>query len=178
MSISRVSKARRLFVLAGCIFLASLSRPAVSSPNAPTDAEAARFLEQSTFGPTNDLIAHVKSIGFEQFINEQFLAASTGYPDRPLYPTTAPADCPSGSTCRRDNYTLYPVQNQFFVNALYGNDQLRQRVAFALHQILVVSGTEVAMTGRMTPYLQLLHRDAFGNFRTLLYDVTLNPAMG
>src|SRR5262249_4400867 len=65
-----------------------------------------------------------------------------------------------------------------FVNALYGEDQLRQRVAFALHQILVVSGVDISLPGWMAPYLQLLHRSAFGNFRQLLYDLTLNPAMG
>ena len=43
---------------------------------------------------------------------------------------------------------MYPLQNRFFVNALYGEDQLRQRVAFALHQIIVVSGAEIRQTKR------------------------------
>jgi len=161
-------------ILAMLIFF----QPGLASASAPTDAEAARFLDQATFGPAPDLIAHVKAVGFDQFLNEQFTAPMTGYPDRIQYPSTAPVDCPSGSDCRRDNYTLYPLQNQFFVNALYGGDQLRQRVAFALHQIFVVSGSEVSMSGRMTPYLQALHRNAFGNYRQLLYEITLNPAMG
>ena len=73
---------------------------------------------------------------------------------------------------------MYPLQNRFFVNALYGEDQLRQRVAFALHQIIVVSGVEVTQPSWMAPYLQILDRNAFGNYRQLLYDITLNPAMG
>ena len=64
------------------------------------------------------------------------------------------------------------------MNALYGPDQLRQRVAFALHQILVVSGVEITQPSWMTPYLQLLDRNAFGNYRDLLYEISLNPAMG
>src|SRR4030095_514237 len=97
----------------------------------------------------------------------------------PLYPATRDdATCPSTSTCPRDNYSMYPIQNRFFLNALYGPDQLRQRVAFALHQIIVVSGIDVTLPSWMTPYLQILDRSAFGNYRQLLYDITLNAAMG
>src|SRR6185295_12217180 len=61
----------------------------------------------------------------------------------------------------------------------YGNDQLRQRVAFALHQILVVSAaSEVNRPSWMTIYLQALDRNAFGNYRALLQEITLTPAMG
>jgi uncharacterized protein (DUF1800 family) len=73
---------------------------------------------------------------------------------------------------------MYLLQNKFFTNALYGEDQLRQRVAFALHQIIVVSGVEVTLPSYVAPYLQLLDRHAFGSYRDLLYDITLNPAMG
>ena len=145
-----------------------------------TAQQAARFLERSTWGPTPDLIEHVQRVGFRKFLEEQFAAPISGYPTLPLVPSTPAADCPANSICRRDNYTLYPVQTQFFTNALYGQDQLRQRVAFALHQILVVSGVDIGQgyPSRFTPYLQVLENDAFGNFRTLLYDITLNAAMG
>ena len=63
-------------------------------------------------------------------------------------------------------------------NALYGQDQLRQRVAFALGQILVVSAVDVRLPSWMRGYQQLLYRSAFSNFRQLLDDMTLNPAMG
>jgi uncharacterized protein (DUF1800 family) len=51
-------------------------------------------------------------------------------------------------------------------------------VAFALHQIFVVSGTDVNLPSWMSPYLQTLDRNAFGNYRQLLQEVTLNPGMG
>ena len=70
------------------------------------------------------------------------------------------------------------MQNRFFVNALYGEDQLRQRVAFALHQIIVVSGVDITQPSWMTPYLQILDRNAFGSYRQLLQEISLNPAMG
>jgi uncharacterized protein (DUF1800 family) len=147
--------------------------------DAPSRADTVRFLEQATWGPTAALVEHVREVGFDAFLEEQFQAPISSYPTLPLFPTTRDtATCPNGSTCQRDNYTMYPLQNRFFENALYGQDQLRQRVAFALHQIIVVSGVEVTQPSWMAPYLQLLDRHAFGNFRDLLYDITINPAMG
>jgi uncharacterized protein (DUF1800 family) len=138
--------------------------------------DAARFLDQATFGPNTSLIAHVQAIGFAGFLDEQFALPASGYPNLPLQPTTVPATCTG--TCVRDNYSMYPLQVRFFQNALGGQDQLRQRVAFALQQILVASGLTIAQPSWMAPYLQTFDKDAFGNFRQLLQDITLNPAMG
>jgi uncharacterized protein (DUF1800 family) len=159
-----------------------------------SDADAVRFLEQATWGPTAADIAHVKSVGFMAYLNEQFNAPVTNsakgsnYPDLPFplddqataCPTSNPLDPNYNQTvCNRDNFSMYPLQRTFYSNALYGPDQLRQRVAFALHQILVVSGaSEVNRPSWVTVYLQALDRGAFGNYRTLLQDVTLSPAMG
>jgi uncharacterized protein (DUF1800 family) len=155
------------------------STPPPAQPPQLTSADVVRFLEQATFGPTPDLIDHVQRVGFESFLNEQFAAPMSSYPTLPLFPTTRDnVTCPAGSTCQRDNYTMYLLQNRFFVNARYGEDQLRQRVAFALHQILVVSGVEVTQPSWMAPYLQMLDRNAFGNYRQLLYELSINPAMG
>jgi hypothetical protein len=139
-------------------------------------ADAARFLEYSTWGPNAEFIAHLQDVGYERFLREQFEAPLSSYPVLPLYPNTAPLDC--DAVCRRDNYTHYPLQTRFYVNALYGPDQLRQRVAFALHQILVVSGADITHPSRMSPYLRILDRNAFGSYRTLLEEITLNAAMG
>ena len=139
-------------------------------------ADTVRFLEQSTFGPTPDLIAHVRQVGFDAFLAEQLAAPMTDYPDLPFWPQTRPTSCTGD--CQRDNYTYYQLQRHFFTNALYGQDQLRQRVAFALGQILVTSQTDIPLPSWMRGYQQLLYRSAFGNFRQLLYDVTLNPTMG
>ena len=142
----------------------------------PSRADTVRFLEQSTFGPTSELVAHVQDIGFEAFFNEQFTAPMSDYPELEFWPQRRPPSCTG--TCQTDNYTLYLLQRHFFSNALYGQDQLRQRVAFALGQILVVSAVDVRLPSWKRGYQQLLYRSAFGNFRQLLSDMTLNPAMG
>lgn len=165
-----------------------------SFTGAASDADAVRFLEQTTWGPTAADIAHVKSVGFLAYLNEQFNAPVTNpakgsnYPDlvfpnndqATACPTSSPGDPNyNQSVCNRDNFSMYPLQRTFYTNALYGPDQLRQRVAFALHQILVVSGaSEVNRASWMTVYLQTLDRGAFGNYRTLLQEATLTPAMG
>jgi len=159
-----------------------------------SDADAVRFLEQATWGPTAADIAHVKLVGFRAYLDEQFAAPVTNaakgsnYPDLvfPLddqsvaCPTTNASDPNYNQTvCNRDNFSVYPLQRTFYTNALYGPDQLRQRVAFALHQILVISAnSEVNRPSWMTIYLQALDRNAFGNYRTLLEEITLTPAMG
>src|SRR5262249_4626447 len=78
------------------------------------------------------------------------------------------------------NNTLSPEQPRLCPNTCYGQDQLRHRVAFALQQIFVVPGVDIGQEypSRFTPYLQVLDSDAFENFRKLLYDITLNAAMG
>jgi len=142
--------------------------------------DTVRFLEQSTFGPTYELISHVQQIGFEAFLDEQAAAPMSAYPELAFWPQTRPTTCTNvaPSTCQRDNYSLYLLQQHFFANALYGQDQLRQRVAFALGQILVTSAVDVPLPSWMRGYQQLIYSEAFGNFRRLLYDVTRNPAMG
>ena len=98
-------------------------------------------------------------------------------PNPPLEPDNIPTTCTG--TCVRDKYSMYPLQNWFFREALYGEDQqLRRRTSWALHQIFVVSGRQAIQPSRMAPYIQILDRHAFGNFRDLLKEMTLNPAMG
>jgi uncharacterized protein (DUF1800 family) len=143
-----------------------------------TTPDVLRFLDQATFGPTPLQSDAVRAQGLSEWIEEQFRAPETGYPLLPPEPGTAPAGCDYNTVCYRDRYTLTPLQNRFFTNALYGNDQLRQKVAWALHKILVVSGSDFPMPSRFSPYLRVLHRNAFGNVRTLLHEITLNPAMG
>jgi len=177
----RVKLGLTLLFLAGCVIGwvgPSHSRPLPAS-TPPTVEDTLRFLEHSTWGAwglDGGFFWRAHNAGFEQFLEEQFNAPMSSYPTLPLYPQTRPEDCTG--TCQRDNYTMYLLQNRFFTNALYGEDQLRQRVAFALHQILVVSAAEIRLPSWMAPYLQILDRNAFGNYRQLLYEITLNPAMG
>jgi uncharacterized protein (DUF1800 family) len=125
-----------------------------------TAPAAVRFLEQSTFGPTNALIAQVQASGFTSFLTSQFAATASTYPD--------PASTVTSIT---------PTAQIFFTNAMNNPDQLRQRVAFALSQIFVTSNVTVAPQG-MAPYMRTLSTDAFTNYRTIMQDVTLTPAMG
>jgi uncharacterized protein (DUF1800 family) len=150
-----------------------------------SQADAARMLDQSSFGATAQDIAHLQSVGFDAYLNEQFATAPAGYSGFAYVTHSAPTTCQNDGTatsaaslCARDNYSLFQVQRRFFQNALSGTDQLRQRVAFALSQIFVVSGTEIYEAYGMAAYQNMLLRDAFGNFRDLLNDVTLSPVMG
>jgi len=153
--------------------------PAISSSSSTRyPPDIVRLLDQATFGPSPELVDHVVNLGQDAFLSEQLSAPLTPYPELPPMPSTRPDTCTG--TCQRDNYTMYPLQTHFFTNALAGSDQLRQRVAFALGQIFVVSAlnSKVTLSSWMGPYQQLLYKDALGNFRHLLSDVTLNPAMG
>lgn len=175
------------FTLAACSDPSSVNGFSVApTPIVVSQSAATRMLEQSSFGATAQDVAHLQSVGVDAFLNEQFAAAPTGYSGFTYVDHTAPTSCqydataPAGpaSLCARDNYTLFQVQRRFFRNALSGSDQLRQRVAFALSQIFVVSGTKINEAYGMAAYQNMLLRDAFGNFRDLLNDVTLSPVMG
>lgn len=131
-------------------------------------------------GPTEALIAHVSEVGFPRYLEAQLAATPSEYPDLPEMPRNQQVGCPEGSpaNCVRDNYSMYPLQVRFFQNALNGDDQLRQRVALALHELLVVSGVKLRQPSIVGPYLNMLQRNALGSYRTLLSDLTLSPAMG
>ncbi|MEP6995121.1 MAG: DUF1800 family protein [Acidobacteriota bacterium] len=143
-------------------------------------AEGIRFLEQASWGPNDGDIGTVLSLGYLSWMGSQFSLPPSDYPTFLLWPDPAPAapvDCTVG-VCHRDNYTLYPIQTRFFMNAMYNPDQLRQRVAWALHKLVVVSGTVATKPSEIGPYLNLVNQNAFGNYRDILYNVTLTPVMG
>ncbi len=139
-----------------------------------------RFLEQATFGPTDELDQRVRRIGLRTWLAEQFEAnypaSDNPYPELELKPTNIPMDC--DRICRRDYYTMYPVQNWFFKQAFYGDAQLKHRVAWSLNQIWVVSGEETQQASHIIEYHKILSKHAFGNYRNLMEEMTLNPAMG
>jgi uncharacterized protein (DUF1800 family) len=149
-----------------------------------------RFLEQATFGPNAALDMRIRRIGLRTWLAEQFEipypSASNPYPNLPLKPTNAPADCDGDQTtvpdvpvtCFRDTYTMYPIQTWFYREAFYGEPQLRHRVTWALNQIWVISGVSTQQSSHMIAYHQAVSRNAFGNWRQLMSDMTLNPAMG
>ena len=191
---ARTSKSRTAIHIGWAAVFCLAAGPAPSQPYKSVDglpfyhvqplysarADVNRFLEQATFGPSEALIAHVQAVGLDGYLQEQFAAPASTYPSLPEQPASASAGCPTGAppACLRDKYTMFPLQVQFFKNALSGEDQLRQRVALALHQILVVSGVKVRQPSEVSPYLNMLQQDAFANYRQILYDLTLNSAMG
>jgi uncharacterized protein (DUF1800 family) len=145
----------------------SASSPLLAPAPPPTDvsvvsdAAAVRFLEQAAFGADYYSYWRVKNLGFSKWIDEQLSEPRSAYPDP-------------------DNISLSmaPVQARFFTNAVHGRDQLRQRVALALHEIWVVSALEENRPEQMIPYLQIFSDLAFDNYRSIMRKVTLNPAMG
>jgi uncharacterized protein (DUF1800 family) len=80
--------------------------------------------------------------------------------------------------CWRDWYSSEPLKWDFFRQTVEGQDQLRQRMAWALQQILVVSERSINGTYGLRDYFQTIRNNAFGNYRTLLKEVTLHPVMG
>lgn len=152
------------------------------------DADAARFLTQATFGPTAAAIAHLRLVGYEGWLNEQFAAPAS---------TEAPyLDWVAGLTCDGGNQYCNSVTDDtrleaWTINALatadpsradlVPTDQLRQRVAYALSQIFVVSslnGTLRYEPWGLASYYDMLAANALGNYRTLLEQATTHPAMG
>jgi len=125
-----------------------------------------RLLDQASWGPTIADIAHVQKVGFEGWINEQFAAPLTQIP---LPPVTLPTYCSTSVAC---------AQQSFFQDALVGPDQLRQRVAFALSQIFVISAVEIPRGDALASYFNMLAQDAFTNYLTIMKDVTLSGGMG
>jgi uncharacterized protein (DUF1800 family) len=148
-----------------------------------TVGDAVRFLEQSTFGPTEATVQEVMQKGPALALEEQFAKPMSGYGTFTDIDPDPRKGCPDGALptpeiCYRENYTVQPLQRRFFANAVAGQDQLRQRVAFALSQLVVISGAELETMHGIGYYQQLLMNFAFGNFRDILYEVTLSPAMG
>jgi uncharacterized protein (DUF1800 family) len=171
--------AQALGLSANTSFSFQLSNPDPGGANSNTVTVAAtsltpanvtansRLLDQASWGPTLADIAHVQSIGLQGWIDEQFAALQTQIP---LPPPTLPVSC--------NNSSVACVQQSFFQNALRSPDQLRQRVAFALSQIFVISAVEIPRGDAMASYFNMLSRDAFGNYLTIMKDVTLSPGMG
>jgi uncharacterized protein (DUF1800 family) len=150
--------------------------------------DASRFLAQATFGATDADIHHLSMIGYQAWLNEQVNIPLT--PQEPGVeqalivnnPPCATSDvkCNAALFVQNNQNDVY-VQDSFWQQALAGNDQLRQRVKYALTELFVVSSASSSvqnMPRGQANYYDVLGADAFGNFRQLLEDVTLNPMMG
>ncbi len=136
-----------------------------------TDADAARLLTQSTFGAKAADITSVKSLGLNGWLTAEFA--------KPVSPTLPYIDANwvNDGTMQNPRWAYA----SWWKNAVQADDQLRQRVAYAMSQILVVSTNSSGLTNTPVPigaYYDTLLNGVFGNFRKLLEDITLNPGMG
>ena len=124
-----------------------------------SSAGARRLLEQGAFGPTPSEAAHVQSIGAQAWLHEQFAL-------------------PQISNYNTITGSQGGMPAHFLNNAVSNADQLRQRVAFALSQIFVTSIQKLIWNDNMVRFQNMLLSDAFSNYRQIMADVTLSPAMG
>lgn len=156
--------------LAGCGGSSGGDAPPPPSPDVISKAEAFQFLNQASFGATEAEAQRVIDMGFAAWINEQL--------QRP-----PSLQLPYLKSLPRPPF-LFELQDDrvdiWFRNVVNGDDQLRQRVAFALSEIMVVSqvGALIDHTYSLADYYDVLARNAFGNYRDLIEEVTLHPAMG
>ena len=134
--------------------------------------DAARLLTQATWGPTYAEITALANSPMPQadsWVTQQFAEPRANHID------WINAKAALGNVSTSDTY------ESFWTQALTRNDQLRQRVAYALSQIMVISDQKDSLVNSpwaIAGYYDVLNRNAFGNFRTLLEDVTKNPGMG
>jgi uncharacterized protein (DUF1800 family) len=155
-------------------FTAPSAPPSVDLTNV-TPNTVSRFLTQATFGTTQADIAAIQSQGYLAWIASQMALPVTSHlsatrADAAIFPNTG----------------QYPInqnnrQAAWWKITTSAPDQLRQRVAFALSEIFVVSDAASSLAQQpeaLANYYDMLARDAFGNFRQLLQDVTLSPVMG
>jgi uncharacterized protein (DUF1800 family) len=157
--------------------------PFKGSPNYINAKDAVRFLVQTTFGPTAKDVDRVVSIGKVAWLEEQFTKPQTKHLvllDKRFEQIGLVVEPVKDDN---DEGYLRDLQRSdiWWEVALWGDDQLRQRVAYSLSQILVISNVSDVLyndTRGIANYQDILAAHAFGNYRDLLKAVTLNPMMG
>lgn len=160
-----------------------------------TELEAARFLQRATFGATEESVAELMNMGYSRWIDKQLnmpyvkkimdkhpvsgVLRNRGLAEIPEfemgpYQTLYLQDIGKPSSER----SLIQLNQIWLYKAINDPDQLKQRIAFALSQIMVASGVEKLQADAGMRYLDLMLKNSNGHFRQLLEDVTLNPLMG
>ncbi len=124
-------------------------------------ANAVRFLEMITWGPTPQSVVDLQTMGMNAWLAAQFAMPASAWPD---------PDTTTEGVAR--------LQTAFFNIAINGSDQLRQRASFALAQILVASAVKNTAFEQMVGYQRLMANYAFGTYQDLLAAITLDPSMG
>ena len=148
-------------------------------PPAPViidQADAVRLLYQSTFGPRVEDVQHLMDVGVGTWLDDQLTATPSGYVE--TWASIAEVFNDIDGINGANGIEL--SHQTFMVHALYSPDQLRHRMTYALSQLFVIS-TEFDFShhDQLTlGYVDVLYENAFGNYRDLLKQVTLHPAMG
>lgn len=162
-----------LIVLTALLASCGIQTETTSDVAQPTATQASRILSQGTFGATIEEINRIQTIGTGAWFNDQFSKPQTmhfGFVNQAL------STLPANTTVDESSFT-----QSFWKQAITGDDQLRQRVTFALSQIFVISSqndTLVTMPRGVASYYDMLGAHAFGNYRELLEAVTRHPMMG
>ena len=155
--------------------LAARPLPRPASPPAarhPTLAEASRFLQQASFGPRADEIEALTRSDFTHWLDSQFKTRQTQFLND-IEPEQQKLE-------KGKNLNQNLFFRTFWKHAATAPDQLRQRLAFSLSEIFVISFEgmlDVKIRG-VASYWDMLARNAFGDFRTLLEEVSRHPMMG
>nr|WP_298929152.1 DUF1800 domain-containing protein [uncultured Erythrobacter sp.] len=148
--------------------------PTVLKPQ--DDAQASRFLQQASFASSTGAIQQLRDEGYEPWLDRQMNASNS---------QTARQFFSSRNYDRNDSNNHYDSRTtgdrMIWAQMLTGGSSVRKRIALAMSEFFVVSFNSVAITWRspaIGEYWDILNRNAFGNFRDLMEDITLNPAMG
>ncbi len=162
--------------------------PAPPPPPAPalSQRSAVRLADQASFGATEALLSDMRSKGAAPWVQSQLALNTSRYTSGEgdavhtdmqsvFFCDRAPY---AGPNCWRDWFSATPLVWDFYRNAVSQPDQLRQRVAFALQQIVVVNNLEVSGTYGFRNFNNTLLDNAFGNYRQVLRKVALSPVMG
>jgi uncharacterized protein (DUF1800 family) len=180
---AKISAATLPLVLAACGGGGGASpAPAPSPSQGPkvvkpqNDADAARFLLQAQFSASDDEITALKSQGYEPWLNAQMDKASSGT-------GTSWLSARGFDKVTKEGYynNYYPGIRMIWQQMLGTNDPVRKRISFALSEFFVVGFYGLDFSWRsqgIAHYWDQLNTNAFGSFRKLLEDITLNAAMG
>ncbi|WP_395692679.1 DUF1800 family protein [Piscinibacter sp.] len=142
-------------------------------------AEAARFLTQASFGPTAAEVDRVMALGYRGWIDDQLARPASS--NRAFWETQDAAVKAADPTNTSATIGQDGVYNAFWRHAVSGDDQLRQRMAYALSQIFVISlqdGNVGNEPRAVAHYLDMLGDKGLANYRELIEAVSLHPMMG
>ncbi|MEM9481354.1 MAG: DUF1800 family protein [Verrucomicrobiota bacterium] len=168
-------------------FASKIQDSTSGSATSPSAEEAARLLMQGSFGPTKKSIEEVQALGIENWIDDQIQSKPPSYFRPQLEEWIADFQGPRlnidqySADTDSDGISADNIDNLFARYSVGAPDQLRQRVAFALSQILVASRRDANLSGLVLgtcDYYDLFIEHAFGNFEDLLMEVTYHPCMG